>query len=205
MTFGGQVVDMVSEETLLIEEFRMGKTKAFEQVFVRHHGAICYFAHQFVKDEEDAKDLVSEVFIKLWSLREDFANLRSIKAFLYVSARNACLNYLRRSKMIVGHKQTTLVELSKEEQKDVVTKNIFEAEVIREVYEAIEALPRQPRKIVKLSLQGLNTDDIATMMNISPQTVRNVRVKAAQALKKQLGDGALTVALFASVMEVTKL
>ncbi|TDX01821.1 RNA polymerase sigma-70 factor [Dinghuibacter silviterrae] len=203
MTFG-ELVDTVAAEDFLVSEFRRGKTRAFEQIFLKHHGAICYFTAEFIYDGEAAKDIVSEVFVKLWHLRENFENVKAIKAFLYVSAKNACLNYLRRARLVTSHQKTALLELSKEEIEDIVMKQIFDAEVIREVYKAIEALPTQCKRIVRLTLQGLNTEEIANMMSISVQTVRNTRNRATHLLRQQLSGGTLAVALVASVVDVVK-
>ncbi|WP_162852627.1 sigma factor [Dinghuibacter silviterrae] len=77
-----QLVDTVSEEDFLVVKFRRGKTRAFDQLFLKHYGAICYYTQEFIADIESAKDLVSDIFIKLWRLMENFENLRAIKSFL---------------------------------------------------------------------------------------------------------------------------
>jgi RNA polymerase sigma-70 factor (family 1) len=182
-------VAIVSNEAFLISEFRRGKTRAFEQIFVKYHGALCYFAQEFVQDQEAAKDLVSEVFIKLWALRNDFETLRTIKAFLYISTKNACLNHLRRYKMIDEHRKGIFLELSQDELNDVVMSRIFDTEVLREMHKAIDTLPNQCKRVIRLTLQGLNTDDIAVTMGLSSQTVRNTRVRATEMLRKRLGQG----------------
>jgi len=56
-----------------------------------------YFAKRFVLDRQDAEDIVAESFIKLWRLRENFDNPQSIKAFLFITTRNGCLDFLRAS------------------------------------------------------------------------------------------------------------
>ncbi|WP_162852573.1 RNA polymerase sigma-70 factor [Dinghuibacter silviterrae] len=196
-----QLVDTVSEEDFLVAEFRRGKTRAFEQLFLKHHGAICYYTREFIADTESAKDIVSDIFIKLWRLRENFENLRAIKAFLYVSAKNACLNYQRHSKLVANHKKTALLELSNEELSDIVMKQVFEAEVIREINQAIETLPVQTRKIVLLTLQGMTTEDIAAIMNLTVQTIRNTRSRATHILKKRLSDAKIALVIIALLVD----
>lgn len=202
MTFG-HLVDTVSEEDFLVAEFRRGKTRAFEKIFFKLHGSIVYFTTEFINDAEAAKDIVSEVFVKLWHLRENFADLRSIKAFLFVSAKNACMNHQRHFKLVTAHQKVALHELTQEELDNEFMQQIFDAEVIREVYQAIETLPSQCKRIVHLTLEGLSTDEIAQMLNLSVQTVRNTRVRATELLKKQLSQGTLAVALVASVFDIT--
>lgn len=193
----------MSDEAFLVGEFKREKPQAFELIFQKYYGAICYFAQDFLQDEDAAKDVVSEVFIKLWGMREDFDNLRSIKSFLYVSAKNACLNYLRRTRMINAHKKSSVPELGREELKDVIMGRIFETEVLREIYSSIETLPTQCKRVLKLTLQGLNTDDIADMMGLSVQTVRNTKVRATEILKKRMANNVVAFSILVSLLEVT--
>lgn len=196
----GLLVDMTTNEAHLMSEFRRGKTKAFEEIFVKYHGAICYFVHELLQDSDAAKDIASEIFIKVWRLREDFENIRSVKAFLYVSAKNASLNYLRRAKVINDHQKTSMQELAQEQMSNVVLGQIFDAEVLREVHRAIDTLPTQCKRVIKLTLQGMNTDDIAAMMNLSAQTVRNTRIRALEMLKKRLSGYTVATSVLTLLM-----
>ena len=194
--FESNVNALITEEAYLIGEFRRGETRALKQIFMKYHASICYFAGDFTKDFEVAKDIASETFMALWGRREDFDSIRAIKAFLYISARNACLNYLRRSKMIQDHRKISLVNASREELKDdVVMGRIFDAEVLREIHSSIETLPTQCKRVLKLTLEGIRTEEIADMMGLSPQTVRNTRVRATVLLKKRLADNGVELAI----------
>lgn len=194
----------ISDELYLVTEFRRGKPRAFEIIFNKHYGALCYFAYEFVDDRDASEDIVSDVFIKLWTMRDNFHHLRAIKAFLYVSVRNACLNYLRRDKMMEHHKNNLVPDLLLEEQNDYVMTRIFEVEVIREIYESIEELPPQCKRVLRMTLQGMTTEDIALTMGLSKQTVRNTRVRATEMLRKRLMEnaaafGAATIILGAAI------
>src|ERR1700744_4571985 len=145
----------VTDEAFLIAEFKRGKPHAFEIVFNRHYGALCYFAYEFLGERDAAEDVVTDVYIKLWTIREDFDHFRAIKSFLYVSVRNACLNYLRRGRMIDEHKRSLEPDLLLEEQNDYVMGKIFEAEVLREIHQSIETLPPQCKRVLRLTLQGM--------------------------------------------------
>lgn len=200
MSFLGTQLTTLSDEAFLMGEFKRGKPRAFELIFNKHYGALCYFSNDFLQDRDAAEDVVSEVFIKLWTMRDDFENMRAIKSFLYVSAKNACLNHLRRNRIIDSHKRNVIPDLLLEEQDDVVMGKIFEAEVLREVYNTIESLPTQCRRVLRLSLQGLSTEDIATTMGLSAQTVRNTKVRATEMLKKRVANNAVALALVAALI-----
>jgi len=192
----------LQDDVFLIGEFRRGKPDAFKYIFQQYHGAVCYFAREFVKDNEVAKDVVGEVFVKLWSIKENFENIKSVKGFLYVSTRNACLNYLRRERILEEYEAASIYELTTEElTNDVIMNKIFDAEVLREVSRAIDTLPTQCRRILKMTMEGMNTNDIAAQLGLSAQTVRNTRVRATGMLKKQLSHNVLAVTFLAAVTE----
>jgi RNA polymerase sigma-70 factor (family 1) len=175
-----------SDHDFVLSEFRRGKERAFELIFYKFYGGVCYFANNIVDDPHAAEDIVEEIFIKLWQLREDFKTFAAIKSFLYVSAKNGCLNHLRGNQIHERHHRIILPDLLDVESQNILLGEIFEAEVIRELYQAIERLPDQPRRVLSLSLQGLPTDQIAEMMGLSEQTVRNTKVRGLEKLRKRL-------------------
>ena len=198
MSFEAQVAT-VTDEAFIIAEFKRGKPRAFEIIFNKHYGALCYFAYEFLGERDASEDVVTDVYVKLWMIRDDFDHLRAIKSFLYVSVRNACLNYLRRGRMIDAHKKSLVPDLLLEEQNDYVMGKIFEAEVIREIHESIESLPPQCRRVLRLTLQGMTTEDIALTMGLSQQTVRNTKVRATEALRKRLAENAVAISLILTI------
>lgn len=196
---------MYDNETQLISDLNNGNPKAFELVFHKFYGAICYFVQEFVEDPDVSKDIVSEVFITLWHRKHEFDNVKALKSFLYVSAKNGGLNYLRRSKMVSQHKNALIRGMSQDELSEAMLKRIFDAEVLREMHIALESLPGQCKRVLKMTLDGLNTDDIAEAMNLSAQTVRNTRVRAIEALKKRLAHCTVAVPILAVLVEIAGL
>lgn len=190
MSLGVQAAT-VADDAFLIAEFKRGKPRAFEIVFNKHYGALCYFAYEFIGDRDAAEDIVADVYIKLWTRREDFDHFKAIKAFLYVSVRNACLNFLRRGRMVDAHNKNLEPDLLLEEQNDYVMGKIFEAEVLREIHQSIEDLPPQCKRVLRLTLQGMSTEDIANTMGLSQQTVRNTKTRATEMLRKRLSGGVI--------------
>src|SRR5882724_5146292 len=83
----------------IIPALRNGDPQAFDAFFRLHYRHLCYFAAQLTGHESESEDIVKDVFVKLWRKHEGFANPQSIKAFLYISTRNACINFLRRLKV----------------------------------------------------------------------------------------------------------
>ena len=193
---------LLREDAYIVGEFKKGDSRAFEKIFDQFYSAICFFILEFVKDPEISRDIVSEVFIKLWDRKEDFDNMSSIKSFLYVSAKNAALNLIRRSKVIDEHRKHLSIQMSHEELHDAVHARIFDAEVLRYVNTAISTLPEQCKRILNMTLQGFNTDDIAVRLKLSAQTVRNTRARATMLLKKKLSGDLLVVSALIAVLNL---
>ena len=190
-----------ADDAFLISELKRGKTAAFEQIFHKYHSAICYFCKQFVWDSEVAKDVAAEMFVKVWKNKENFESISSLKSFLYIGAKNACLNYLKSQKVAEGHRQFAAHQAALEESEDVIMNRIFDAEVLREMNRAIEALPNQCKRVLKMSLNGMKTSEIAERLGLSEQTVRNTRVRATVMLKRHLAQNMLWVLAYISVVE----
>jgi len=176
-----------SDEQGLLLEFRGGNDLAMKHIFQLHWKTQVFFARRFVPEKEIAEEIVSGVFLKLWGLREGFASMPSIRSFLYVSVRNACVDHIRKEKRIRKYeKDYAYVENAQLDDSEL--DEVIRAEMVTKVLEAINGLPNQYRKVMQLSSQGLGTDEIAQAMSLSPKIVRNYRARAINILKKDLLD-----------------
>lgn len=168
----------------IITEFQEGKEFALNQVYQSLYRPLCYFADKLVENKEQAEDIVTESFMKVWEKRRDFDSLPKIKAFLYISVRNACLNYLKHAKtQLRSYKEIKYLGQNEES----VINEAIETEVLNAIFEEIERLPAQCKEIFKLLFfKGMSTAAIAEQMNLSVQTVRNQKSKALDMLRMAL-------------------
>ncbi len=79
----------------IIEKLKQGDSEAYASFFNTFYAPLCYFATQLVRDKPAAEDIVKDTFIKLWQKHTDFESPQNVKAFLYITVRNASLNFLR--------------------------------------------------------------------------------------------------------------
>ena len=77
----------------IVSELKRGSTKALHAVHDLYYPALRNFAISLVLDGPAAEDIVAEVFVTLWKKHKDFETLQNIKAFVYISTRNACINH----------------------------------------------------------------------------------------------------------------
>lgn len=158
--------------------------KAFHNIFNGYYAALCLFANRYVEDQEAAADIVQDVFVKLWQLKEEFLYLHQVKAFLYTSVRNRALNELEHSQVVSQYAQKVI-----EKQKDSFFHDlVVEEETYRILTEAIDKLPAQMRAIMRLALEGKKNAEIAEQLNISTETVHTLKKAAYKKLRTCLKE-----------------
>lgn len=161
-----------------------GDRSAFEALFRLHYGPLCAFAAHYVKDVDKAEDLVQDLFFRLWMDRERTKVTSSLKAYLFRSVRNRCLNALK----VQGRVRSINDEVDVPADPEERSEEDFTERTAR-VHAAIEGLPEERRKVFKLSrYEGLKYQEIADRLGISVKTVENQMGKALKTLREELAD-----------------
>ncbi|MCU7549718.1 sigma-70 family RNA polymerase sigma factor [Chitinophagaceae bacterium LB-8] len=162
--------------------FADGDRKAFETIYHQYYLSVFRFAKRLVIDRAAAEDITTETFLKLWKKRSDFADPQKLKSFLFITAKNACLNHLRSEKR-QGQNQLELENaLADQTETNFLQHEITEC-VYQFLYEEIDRLPLKMKTILKLQLVGMKNDEISVHMNIAEKTVRNLKVEAIKQLR----------------------
>jgi len=169
-----------------LQAFKDGNSSAFQSIFENYNRLLFSCAVQLVKEREQAEDIVAETFTKLWQRREGFQNQDHVKAFLFVTTRNASLNHIRH----VQRKNASQNELSylqhDKDDHDVVNAMV-EGELLKKIYPLIETLPKKCKTIFKLIyFEDASTDEVAEKLHITQRNVLNQKRRALQLLKKKL-------------------
>jgi RNA polymerase sigma-70 factor (ECF subfamily) len=161
----------------LIHQFKKGQQAAFTELYERYQPAIFYFVRKFVSDIGQAEDITAETFIKLWVRRQNFDNEKSISSYLHVTARNSSIDWIRTEKKQDENKEQLLI-LLKQEQYDSLQDDV-KAEVLRLIKAEIEKLPKKIKRVFILSyIDGKSNDEIAALLKINNQSVRNHKTRA---------------------------
>jgi len=177
--------EYLQQEQVLLKNLAAGEQSAFQFLFHQHYKALCYFANSIVQDTQEAEDLVQESFSKLWHKRADFQSASAIKAFLFIATKNACLNFLKsRERLTLREKEFTYLQSHADAGFDPL---VAETEIITHLYNEIEALPGQCKRIFKMSyLEGKKNDEIADALQISYNTVRAQKLRALKLIRSSL-------------------
>ncbi|TKG95636.1 RNA polymerase sigma-70 factor [Puteibacter caeruleilacunae] len=155
--------------------------KSFEKLFDVFYSRLFLFANSFLSNEMLAKEVVMDVFVKLWERRDQLDRIDNLETYLYVTVRNNTYNYLRTEK----NKKFDLLEdvhidVAKYEYTPE-TKYISQEEV-EKINAAIEELPPKCKMVFKLIREeGLKRNEVAKVLDISVKTVDN---QVATAVKK---------------------
>ena len=176
------------------DDFKKGDPRALQMIFRQYYGALCIFAERMLPDRPAAEDIVGETFVKLWNRHTHFESLQNVKAFLYITTRNASLNLLKQMKReSLSKKQLAYISTDKE---GFVLNEIIRNEVLREINREIERLPEQCRRIFKMSyFDGKKNHEIAALLKISAHTVKNQKARAIQLLRVKLPNRNLVAIL----------
>ncbi|QDH79844.1 RNA polymerase sigma-70 factor [Echinicola soli] len=170
------------------------KGRKEEQIFKKYYARLCAYAHSFLKDPQDAEDIVQDAFrVYLEKSSVVCDDQYAVKSFLYTAVKNACLNKFRNKKIQEEHKKylkgnTITSPLGLE--------NIIHAEVMGKLHEAINTLPHGCKMVIRLGyLEGLKNNQVAEVLNVSVNTVKTQKKRGLMLLKQKMGNQAILLLL----------
>ena len=176
-----------SSDELLVRRFNEGDAKALKQIYYMYFKHLYYFAFRITQNEGEAEDIAVVTLEILLRRHTDFVTMANIKAFLFITVRNKCLKYLDATKR---HRQSeqelsTLIDV----KDDYVLAQMIRSEFLMEVYREIESLPPIRKTVFKmLFIDGLDSQEIARQLNMTPAAVYNNKLKALKQLRNILFD-----------------
>lgn len=166
----------------------------FEQVFKTNFKGLHSYAFSMIKDEDEAEEIVQQVFFKLWERNEKLDIAGPVNAYLYRAVHNESLNYLKHQKVKAGHQLH--VAYSMKNEVELPSKKITATELENKIHTTLNELPEQCRTIFQLSrFSDLKYREIADRLNISVKTVENQMGKALKILRIKLADFLLLIVI----------
>jgi len=137
-------------------------------------------AYRLMNSREEAEDIVQEVYVKLWGMRNELPNYRSIEALCVRITRNLCLDQLRRRK--VNHDAMKAEQVKQDGFPETPSAYVEKKEDAELVHRLISALPEPQRSLVHLRhMEGKDYDEISQMVNMN---VNAIRVSISRARKQ---------------------
>lgn len=172
-----------------IAQISESNRQAFDRLFRAFYPQLVQFAIRYTHDQDAAADLTQEAFITVWNKRRELPELHSPKAYLYRMVRNSALNYIRDHASRKVSLEEAADSTHEHEESRQITESVTEdtdKRQLRLLKGWIEELPKRRREAFELSrFEGLEHDEIAEVMEISPNTVNNHIVAALDYLKNR--------------------
>lgn len=172
----------------LIIRLKYGDRQAYELIFRKYYVRLCGFANKFLNDPDKAKDVVQDVFIKLWLGRNEIDPEGSLKAFLFRITQNMSLNVLRHKKIESGYSEIYKVVYIDNADYSVY-ESLFTKEMEHSIEVAVKKMPPSCKRVYEMSRnEGLKNKEIAEKLNISLKTVEAHMSQALKTLRCELID-----------------
>ena len=190
---------MQQEETLYLKKLTGGDMDAFKWFFDRYHEKVYHYCRKLVLDSRVAEELTSDVFMRLWKKRFLIEEKGSVNGLLSKIARDLCIDHLRK---VARKQELSEVFLRMWDQASVpsASSKVEFEECINAVDRAILTLPPKRREVFQLRYrEDLSNQQIASVLGISPNTVKVHLVKATKHLRRHLqmhSDLELAVLIF---------
>lgn len=178
-------VDATYTDRHLFAAIASGDEQAFREIFHTYNKSLFPFVLSLIKVESDAREVMQNVFLKLWLNREKLPDIENPGGWLHTLAANACYDHLRRQATYEIHltKARSMHSLSD----DQTLLQLDARDVKNAIQEAIHQLPLKRREIFQLSkIEGLTRREIADRLKISENTVRNQLVDAVDFVQEYL-------------------
>jgi RNA polymerase sigma-70 factor (family 1) len=161
-------------------------SKAFEQLFYALNKPLIKFCVLYVRQNEVAEDIVSELFVKCWQNREKLSGINNPATYLYIAVKNQSLNHIKK------YSNIHLVQIEDTDEFKLVNtynpqKELEKKELVFKLDKAISALPQQCRIIFRLIKEdGMKYKEVGEVLDISPRTVQTQLFRALKKLSMVL-------------------
>jgi RNA polymerase sigma-70 factor (ECF subfamily) len=172
----------------LVDAIKQGDTSAFDELYQSFFQRIYNFSARRLGDPAEAEDITQDVFTAVFTCIDRFEGKSDLIVWVYGITRNILNNRLRRRG---GVRLVSLDDIPEEAAPlDLSPESRAEArELLERVQEAIEALPREQRRILELRhTQRLAVRRIAEIVNRSEDAVKSSLYRTRRALSAQLPD-----------------
>ncbi|PTS92901.1 RNA polymerase sigma-70 factor [Pedobacter sp. HMWF019] len=173
----------------LLEDIGKGYETAFQYLFDRHWNTLYTFVYRLIKDEDQTKDILQNIFLEIWNKKEILLIEESILPYLYKIAKNDVMSLFRRNRVRLDGHEVLIRNLKKSSAAD-------DGIIVRQLQEVIDLelakMPLNMRQCFQLSkYEHKSIREIALELMLSEQTVKNNISEALKRLRFCLNNESL--------------
>jgi len=182
----------------LVQQLNNNDVKAFNALFHKYSQNLYRFSFSLLKNKEDSEGIVQEVFLRIWSKRNEIDSGKSFKSFLFKISYNLIINQF---KARLKDKEFLMYLEQYFSTKNIPPVDEVDYHTIKDQIDRIvEELPEKRKQIFKLSREDeLSHKEISERLDISVKTVENQINLALRHLKARWGREILPILLFLSL------
>lgn len=172
-------------DVALLELFQSGDMNAYEEIYRRYWSLLYISSCKILRGEDDAKDIVQEVFVSFLHKGRDLQLTTSLASYLYAATRYKVLDRIKHLQ-VKDQYLNSLGDFA-EAAHTLTDDRLLEKEFVARMEKAIQQLPDKMRVVFELSRhEDLSHKEIARLLNISDKTVKKQISNALKVLKVKL-------------------
>ncbi|HSD63329.1 MAG TPA: RNA polymerase sigma factor [Ignavibacteriaceae bacterium] len=190
---------MTQQETELIISAQKGNITAFEQLIYNYDKKVLSLALKYVRNEEDARDIYQDVFIRVFKGLKNFQFKSEFSTWLYRIVTNVCLTH----KTNIKKREFISIHPDEEQEENENMKQGFEivddkpapdritdsSEISEHINQALESLPARQKMIFILKhYEGYKLKEIAEILKCGEGTIKKYLFEAVRKMRTQLED-----------------
>ena len=157
---------------------------SFKRLFLPLHPKLFRIAYALVENKADAEDILQDAYYKLWSRREELANVLNPEAFCVTLVKNLCLDYLRspranRHDEDVAEAVTLSTDSSPDKEREMQDK-------VEHIRHLISRLPENQRQVIRLrGIDDCSMDEIEQITGLNAVNIRVLLSRARKIIREQ--------------------
>ncbi|SMD10419.1 RNA polymerase sigma factor [Pedobacter nyackensis] len=159
---------------------------AYTEIYKRYWSLLYQHARRMLQNDEEAKNVVQDVFLMLWSRAPGLELSGSLASYLYAAVRNKILNIFRKNK--IANEHLASLEAFVDQGENITDYQIRERELSQIIEKEIARLPERMQQVFLMKRnENLSYKEIATAMGTTELTVKTQMTNALKVLRKKLG------------------
>lgn len=175
-----------------ILQLKKDDKNSFKLIFNNFYHQLFHLSIHYLEDEDEAKGVVQEAFVKLWEIRHELNPDSNLRNFLFTLVKNNCLNILNRRQILLKHhEKIRWMEMHYQyESLSRIGDNYLEFNELKDkIDEAIRKLPEHCRVVFEMSrFEDLKNREIGEKLGVTQKTVEAHLTKALKILRNELKD-----------------
>lgn len=169
----------------LTDLVRESDEQAFAEIYQRYWTIMYMHALKMLKNEEDARDVIQELFTSFWSKCQSMTSSINLSGYLYTILRNKVIDLIQQKKTRSGHLESLARYI--EDHHDRILENLTEKEMMQALDREIEQLPGKMKVIFQMRVKEHKTyQEISEKLKISDKTVKKQVSNAIKIVKPKL-------------------